>query len=178
MFTQFVKYLTDTLISVEVRVARAARAIRIGTLHPAIVLYDEPHPLGDNIGSIESSDLIRKPNYHGHFTEVHVWTASDPFPAQVFMQALAERAGACTTESRNAVCMELLGPTWSGDLEQRMGDMRVGGGGPGSRRTADYGASPRRPVGVRSRRNSMSIMPRPDCRRVTVAWRCRSSRRR
>ncbi|KLO13157.1 DHS-like NAD/FAD-binding domain-containing protein [Schizopora paradoxa] len=46
----------------EARVARSARAIRIGTLHPAIVLYDEPHPLGDDIGSMESSDLSRIPD--------------------------------------------------------------------------------------------------------------------
>lgn len=42
--------------------ARSARAIRIGSLRPAIVLYDEPHPLGDDIGNIQSSDLTRKPD--------------------------------------------------------------------------------------------------------------------
>ncbi|KLO15759.1 hypothetical protein SCHPADRAFT_248452 [Schizopora paradoxa] len=57
-----------------------------------------------------------------------------------------------------------LGPDVERDLEQRMGDMRVGGGGPGSRLTADYGAPPPLggpPVGVRSRRSSMSMMPVP-----------------
>lgn len=56
-----------------------------------------------------------------------------------------------------------LGPDVERDLEQRMGDMRVGGG-PGSRLTADYGAPPPLggpPVGVRSRRSSMSMMPVP-----------------
>lgn len=42
--------------------ARSARPLAIGTLRPAIVLYDEPHPLGDEIGAIESKDLGRKPD--------------------------------------------------------------------------------------------------------------------
>ncbi|KAG0707519.1 DHS-like NAD/FAD-binding domain-containing protein [Suillus ampliporus] len=46
----------------EARVARSARALKIGTLRPAIVLYDEPHPLGDDIGSIQTSDITRKPD--------------------------------------------------------------------------------------------------------------------
>ncbi|CDO75499.1 hypothetical protein BN946_scf184935.g35 [Trametes cinnabarina] len=44
------------------RVARSARALKVGTLRPAIVLYDEPHPLGDDIGSIHSADIARKPD--------------------------------------------------------------------------------------------------------------------
>ncbi|KAH9950894.1 DHS-like NAD/FAD-binding domain-containing protein [Amylocystis lapponica] len=44
------------------RVARAARALKVGTLRPAIVLYDEPHPLGDDIGSMQSADIARKPD--------------------------------------------------------------------------------------------------------------------
>ncbi|KAK0466439.1 DHS-like NAD/FAD-binding domain-containing protein [Desarmillaria tabescens] len=44
------------------RVARSARATRVGSLRPAIVLYDEPHPLGDDIGSIQTSDVNRKPD--------------------------------------------------------------------------------------------------------------------
>ncbi len=44
------------------RQARSARALKIGTLRPAIVLYDEPHPLGDDIGSIQSTDITRKPD--------------------------------------------------------------------------------------------------------------------
>ncbi|KAL5535796.1 HST3 [Sanghuangporus sanghuang] len=46
----------------EARVARSARALKIGKLRPGIVLYDEPHPLGDDIGSIQSGDLSRKPD--------------------------------------------------------------------------------------------------------------------
>ncbi|KAF5385188.1 hypothetical protein D9615_001324 [Tricholomella constricta] len=49
-------------IAVKARVARSARAIRVGTLRPAIVLYDEPHPLGDDIGAIQTTDLSRKPD--------------------------------------------------------------------------------------------------------------------
>ncbi|KAL6298694.1 DHS-like NAD/FAD-binding domain-containing protein [Sparassis latifolia] len=44
------------------RVARSARALKIGKLRPAIVLYDEPHPLGDDIGSMQSADITRKPD--------------------------------------------------------------------------------------------------------------------
>ncbi|EJF66826.1 DHS-like NAD/FAD-binding domain-containing protein [Dichomitus squalens LYAD-421 SS1] len=44
------------------RVARSARALKVGKLRPAIVLYDEPHPLGDDIGSIQTADIARKPD--------------------------------------------------------------------------------------------------------------------
>ncbi|KIM33876.1 hypothetical protein M408DRAFT_325449 [Serendipita vermifera MAFF 305830] len=44
------------------RVARSARAVRVGTLRPAIVLYDEPHPLGDDIAAIQTSDLSKRPD--------------------------------------------------------------------------------------------------------------------
>ncbi|KAJ7596660.1 DHS-like NAD/FAD-binding domain-containing protein [Mycena floridula] len=44
------------------RKARSARAIKVGTLRPAIVLYDEPHPLGDDIGTIQGLDVARKPD--------------------------------------------------------------------------------------------------------------------
>ncbi|KAJ3932279.1 MAG: DHS-like NAD/FAD-binding domain-containing protein [Lentinula lateritia] len=44
------------------RVARSARALRVGSLRPAIVLYDEAHPLGDEIGIVQSSDVARKPD--------------------------------------------------------------------------------------------------------------------
>ncbi|KAF6761528.1 hst3 protein [Ephemerocybe angulata] len=46
----------------EARVARSARAIRVGSLRPAIVLYDEPHPLGDEIGAIQMADVSKKPD--------------------------------------------------------------------------------------------------------------------
>ncbi|KXN88747.1 NAD-dependent histone deacetylase HST3 [Leucoagaricus sp. SymC.cos] len=52
----------ECLIRSEARVARSARAIKVGTLRPAIVLYDEPHPLGDEIGSIQTADVGRKPD--------------------------------------------------------------------------------------------------------------------
>lgn len=42
--------------------ARSARAIKIGTLRPAIVLYDEPHPLGDDIGALQGADAARRPD--------------------------------------------------------------------------------------------------------------------
>ncbi|KAF9245754.1 DHS-like NAD/FAD-binding domain-containing protein [Melanogaster broomeanus] len=46
----------------EARVARSARPLKVGTLRPAIVLYDEAHPLGDDIGTIQTSDIVRKPD--------------------------------------------------------------------------------------------------------------------
>ncbi|KIL00983.1 hypothetical protein PAXRUDRAFT_182675 [Paxillus rubicundulus Ve08.2h10] len=46
----------------EARVARSARPLRVGTLRPAIVLYDEAHPLGDDIGTIQTSDIARRPD--------------------------------------------------------------------------------------------------------------------
>ncbi|WVR06964.1 hypothetical protein IAU60_004000 [Kwoniella sp. DSM 27419] len=44
------------------RINRAARALPVGTLRPAIVLYDEPHPLGDDIGALTTYDLGRQPD--------------------------------------------------------------------------------------------------------------------
>lgn len=44
------------------RIARSARATKVGLLRPAIVLYDEPHPLGDDIGAIQTRDLAKKPD--------------------------------------------------------------------------------------------------------------------
>lgn len=46
----------------EARVARSARAIRVGSLRPAIVLYDEPHPLGEEIGTIQMADVGKRPD--------------------------------------------------------------------------------------------------------------------
>jgi NAD+-dependent protein deacetylase SIR2 len=48
--------------SAEARLARSARPLKIGTLRPAIVLYDEAHPLGDDIGAIQAFDVSRKPD--------------------------------------------------------------------------------------------------------------------
>lgn len=42
--------------------ARNARPLAVGTLRPAIVLYDEAHPLGEEIGAICGSDISRKPD--------------------------------------------------------------------------------------------------------------------
>ncbi|TFK56695.1 DHS-like NAD/FAD-binding domain-containing protein [Heliocybe sulcata] len=46
----------------EARVARSARPLKVGSLRPAIVLYDEPHPLGEDIGTIQTADINRKPD--------------------------------------------------------------------------------------------------------------------
>ncbi|KAJ6520037.1 DHS-like NAD/FAD-binding domain-containing protein [Mycena sanguinolenta] len=51
----------ECLERAQARIARAARTIKVGSLRPAIVLYDEPHPLGDDIATIQSADLARKP---------------------------------------------------------------------------------------------------------------------
>jgi NAD-dependent histone deacetylase SIR2 len=80
------------------RVARSAPPLKIGTLRPAIVLYDEPHPLGDDIGTIQTADILRKPDLliimgtslkvHGlkklvkEFAKVVHGSASSPSPAE------------------------------------------------------------------------------------------------
>lgn len=46
----------------ESRINRAARATSVGTLRPSIVLYDEPHPLGDDIGQLTTYDVSRRPD--------------------------------------------------------------------------------------------------------------------
>jgi NAD-dependent histone deacetylase SIR2 len=50
------------VLSAEARIARSARPLKVGTLRPGIVLYDEAHPLGDDIGSIQAFDVSRKPD--------------------------------------------------------------------------------------------------------------------
>ena len=50
------------ILPADARVARSARPLKIGTLRPSIVLYDEPHPLGEEIGAIETADLAKKPD--------------------------------------------------------------------------------------------------------------------
>ncbi|KAF9006119.1 DHS-like NAD/FAD-binding domain-containing protein [Cyathus striatus] len=44
------------------RMARSARPIRVGSLRPSIVLYDEPHPHGDDISDIQTADVSKKPD--------------------------------------------------------------------------------------------------------------------
>ena len=44
------------------RLERSARPLPIGTLRPSIVLYDEPHPLGEDIGNLQAYDLSRSPD--------------------------------------------------------------------------------------------------------------------
>lgn len=46
----------------ESRIMRSARATSVGTLRPSIVLYDEQHPLGDDIGDLQTYDLSRNPD--------------------------------------------------------------------------------------------------------------------
>lgn len=43
------------------RINRGARKLTVGVLRPAIVLYDESHPLGDAIGDLQTYDLGRSP---------------------------------------------------------------------------------------------------------------------
>ncbi|OWZ69827.1 hypothetical protein AYX14_04813 [Cryptococcus neoformans] len=46
----------------ESRINRSARATSVGRLRPSIVLYDEPHPLGDDIGQLTAYDVSRRPD--------------------------------------------------------------------------------------------------------------------
>jgi NAD-dependent histone deacetylase SIR2 len=54
--------ITNEIFKAEARVARSARPLKVGALRPAIVLYGEPHPLGDDIGCIQTADLAKKPD--------------------------------------------------------------------------------------------------------------------
>ena len=60
--TEPFQQLTRLVYSAKARLARSARPIRVGSLRPAIVLYDEIHPLGDDIGTIHTADLSKKPD--------------------------------------------------------------------------------------------------------------------
>lgn len=40
-----------------IRAARSARGIKVGTLRPALVLYDEPHPDAEKIGNVQVKDV-------------------------------------------------------------------------------------------------------------------------
>lgn len=46
----------------DARLARNARPLTVGILRPAIVLYDEAHPLGEEIGTICSADMSKRPD--------------------------------------------------------------------------------------------------------------------
>ncbi|KIL60650.1 hypothetical protein M378DRAFT_1062487 [Amanita muscaria Koide BX008] len=48
---------SECLTRSDARAARSARPIKVGQLRPAIVLYGEPHPLGDEIGTIQTMDV-------------------------------------------------------------------------------------------------------------------------
>lgn len=52
----------SSLTTGEHRVSRSARATSIGCLRPSIVLYDEPHPLGDQIAELQMFDMRRRPD--------------------------------------------------------------------------------------------------------------------
>jgi len=50
------------LIPDESRIRRSAREVTVGSLRPSIVLYDEPHPHGEEIGDLQAYDLKRSPD--------------------------------------------------------------------------------------------------------------------
>ncbi|KAM6498513.1 DHS-like NAD/FAD-binding domain containing protein [Amanita muscaria] len=53
---------SECLTRSDARAARSARPIKVGQLRPAIVLYGETHPLGDEIGTMQTMDISRKPD--------------------------------------------------------------------------------------------------------------------
>lgn len=57
-----VTIVPDITCKANARAARSARPLKVGSLRPAIVLYGEPHPLGDEIGNMQTFDLARKPD--------------------------------------------------------------------------------------------------------------------
>ncbi|KAI0936864.1 hypothetical protein AcW1_000990 [Taiwanofungus camphoratus] len=87
------------------RVARSARALKVGTLRPAIVLYDEPHPLGDDIGSIQTADINRKPDMlivMGTSLKVHGFKKLVKDFAKAVHESAPSPASASTSSPKNA----------------------------------------------------------------------------
>ncbi|KAJ3522571.1 hypothetical protein NMY22_g11837 [Coprinellus aureogranulatus] len=78
----------------EARVARSARAIRVGSLRPAIVLYDEPHPLGEDIGTIQMADVNKKPDLliimGTSMKHLHLLTYNEDIPVELLAQRLCD----------------------------------------------------------------------------------------
>ena len=58
----YIEICPNSVVLGNARVARMARPLTIGTLRPNIVLYDEAHPLGEEIGNISTRDISRKPD--------------------------------------------------------------------------------------------------------------------
>jgi NAD+-dependent protein deacetylase SIR2 len=58
----YIKGNAYTSFLAKARIASARRPLKVGTLRPAIVLYDEIHPEGEFIGSIQSADLAKRPD--------------------------------------------------------------------------------------------------------------------
>lgn len=87
------------------RVARSARPLKVGTLRPAIVLYDEPHPLGDDIGSIQTSDISRKPDMliiMGTSLKVHGFKKLVKDFAKAVHESAPSPSAASTSSPKNA----------------------------------------------------------------------------
>lgn len=57
-----VNFLLTEQLSANERVARRHRETRIGFLRPDVVLYDESHPLEDDIAEVQGKDLARRPD--------------------------------------------------------------------------------------------------------------------
>jgi NAD-dependent histone deacetylase SIR2 len=51
-----------TTHAAQARVASSRRPLKVGTLRPAIVLYDEVHPEGETIGALQTKDLCKRPD--------------------------------------------------------------------------------------------------------------------
>lgn len=62
MYVQMFKLHINLFLAGESRINRSARATSVGRLRPSIVLYDEPHPLGDDIGQLTAYDVSRRPD--------------------------------------------------------------------------------------------------------------------
>ncbi|KAH9835915.1 DHS-like NAD/FAD-binding domain-containing protein [Rhodofomes roseus] len=87
------------------RVARAARPLKVGTLRPAIVLYDEPHPLGDDIGSMQLADMTRKPDMlivMGTSLKVHGFKKLVKDFAKIVHESAPSPTAASTSSPKNA----------------------------------------------------------------------------
>ena len=60
-----------TSLTAKAREARLARAIKVGTLRPAIVLYDEAHPLGDDMHNFVHSTSPSLTHIHVLLSFIH-----------------------------------------------------------------------------------------------------------
>jgi NAD-dependent histone deacetylase SIR2 len=94
----------DCVLRCATRVARSARPLSVGVLRPAVVLYDEPHPLGDEIGAISSRDIIRRPDLL-----VIMGTSLQVHGIKQLVKALATAVHQHTSRAKSSAIVNFMG---------------------------------------------------------------------